>query len=119
MTEINITLLHGDTYLATLTIERDGAAADLTGCTLKLMVKLDFLTPDASAPLTLTAGSGLTVVDALAGIVDIEITAAQTAALNASYPYVWDFQVKEAGGRIFTAAGGGVLLTHDVVLATS
>ena len=119
MTEANLTLLHGDTYLERYTILRDDAAADLTGCTLKAMVKVDSMTADAAALLTLTVGSGLTVVDALAGIVDLEISAAQSAALSASKSYVWDLQVKEPGGRIFTAAGGTLMLTHDVVLATS
>lgn len=119
MTAINLTLLHGDTYMGRLAIFRDGEPADLTGCTLKVMLKLDNMTPDDSASLTLTIGSGLTILDTLTGSVDMEITAAQSAALNAARSYVWDLQVKEQGGRIFTACGGTVMLTHDVVLATA
>jgi hypothetical protein len=119
VTEINLTILHGDTYLARLTIERDDAPADLTGATLTLMVKPDHMTVDDDATLALTVGSGLTVVDAQAGTVDIEITPTQTEGLSPAQTYVWDFQVEESGGRIFTACGGAVKVTNDVVLATS
>jgi hypothetical protein len=119
MSEIDLTILRGDTYLARLTISRDGAAADLTGATLKMMIKPDAMTLDANATLSLTTSAGLTVIDALSGIVDVELTPAQTDDLKPGKIYVWDFQVRESGGRVFTACGGTVKISTDVVLATS
>lgn len=119
MTAIDLALRRGDTFMGRLTITRDDAAADLTGCTLKAMIKADGFASDADATLTFTAGAGLTVIDLLTGTVDLKITGTQVATLSPSKSYVWDFQVLDPAGDPFTACGGDVVLSHDVVRATS
>lgn len=120
MTEINITLPHGGTYLARLTIKRDGAPADLTGKVVTVLFKRDALEEDADAFLSLTSAAGLTFPDLLAGTVDIEVTPAQSGAASPARVYTWACQILEsATGRIFTACGGSAQFSPDAVLATS
>jgi hypothetical protein len=66
-----------------MALTRDGAALDLTGAAAIAFTLSDSPTlPAASAALTLNLTAGLTVVDALAGLVSVTLTAAQSAALR-------------------------------------
>jgi hypothetical protein len=84
-----------------MAITRDGAALDLTGASAIAFTLRDSPTlPDSSAALTLNLTAGLTVVDALAGLVSVTLTAAQSAALRSYGNYYYKVAATLAGGSV-------------------
>lgn len=75
-----------------------GVAFDFTGVDVNLLIskKKGQDTPD----LTLTVGSGITLVDAVNGIIRIDITKAQ--ALNLEGLYQYDLKLDTDGDLILT-----------------
>jgi len=84
-----------------LTRPEDGAAIDLTGVTaLAFTLKTSPTLADADASLTLNLSSGITVVDALAGLVSVSVTAAQSATLTAAGPYYYATKATLSTGAV-------------------
>lgn len=109
MTRIDLILVHGDTFRARLTVKKAGAAVDLTGYTIALLVKRDAYEPDLSAAISLLEGEGLTI-DAAAGTVDFEITDEQALILSTAFPYTWRLILQEVAGAVFAACGGDTVV---------
>ena len=80
---ISLTIAQGDTVAEgyTLTNSKTEVAptADLT--TIEVLIKTNLSDADGDALQTLTGGSGVTIVDANAWTITVDITSAQTAAL--------------------------------------
>ena len=99
----------------------DGTAYDLTGTTLWFTVKLasDLSQNDTLAPIQLYlivggAGSGITVTTPSTGIATIKMTTAQTEPLVIGESYVYDLQVKDTAGDVFTALKDALYVTSPV-----
>lgn len=106
-----LTIYQGKDFIENLPVlNPDGSAYDLTGATLWFTVKLrsDQSQDDALASIKLYRivgglGDGITVTVPATGIATISMTAAQTEPLTIGESYVYDLQVKDTTGRVFTA----------------
>lgn len=94
---------HGATFTLLLALAKpeDGSAYDLTGATdLAFYLKSSPYLADADAELTLTVGDGITVIDAEAGLVQVQVTAAQHATLNNYGTYHYSTVATLADGTV-------------------
>ena len=116
----------GNTYRRALTIyQPDGAVYPLDGATVWLTVKdeADLSDTDDAAPIKLSwvsggASAGITVADPASGVVTIEMTPAQTGALDPSTTYRYDVQVLKAG-KVDTPISGLVIVRRDTTRRTT
>jgi hypothetical protein len=95
-TEAPITITQGATFTARVTLKKGDAVWDLTGATFAAKVATSF----SASPVPFT----VTPVDLTAGIVDVTLTAAQTAAIVAGQDSqrevslgFWDLTVTQGG----------------------
>lgn len=89
------------TWLMLFAKSEDGSAIDLTGATsITFTLKASPTMADADALLTLSLGSGITVIDPLAGVVRVVLTAAQSAALVLTGPASYRTRAALADGSV-------------------
>lgn len=99
----------GDAYTGsrrlTVTVtDPGGSATNLTGVTLKFMVKRRVLDADADAVITKVMGAAqIQITSALGGIARIGLLEADTADLLGTYK--WELEATDADGKITLAAG--------------
>jgi hypothetical protein len=72
---------------------------------------------DAVIAKTSNPAAGVTVTDAVNGLATVAITPVDTEDLEPCV-LVWDCQIKDAGGKIRTAAKGLLRIVHDVTRST-
>lgn len=85
----------------TIVKPEDGSAIDLTLATaIEWILKRTPTTADADADLTLTEGAGITVLDDLAGQIQIALTAAQSAEPAPYGSYFYFTRVTFSDGRV-------------------
>ena len=105
----NLEIYRGDTWRAPFAItDTAGDPIDLTGVLMKAEVR-DRLDGALMAEIGLTFTAP--------NIIDAELTAAQTAALN--HGGVWDLQLTYTNGDVLTILRGDVTVTLDVSQAES
>lgn len=102
----NIQARAGDTITRRITVTDDGVAVDLTTYTIRATFGFD-------TPLTLSEGSGVTVVDAAAGIFDFLVTDAQSAQPSSRYDY--GVKLEDSSGNEFTILLGTLELRPERV----
>lgn len=112
----------GDTWEKTFTISQGGAALDLSGLANAWMTFRESEavpgtdTDDSGAALQVTLGAGIVIADAVNGVLQVTLTAAQTRQLSAAR-YVWDLQLKLSDGRIKTADRGPAEISGEVTVS--
>jgi hypothetical protein len=116
-THLEITRGDDETIAIAVTDQDTGAVVDLTGSTLRWMVKSLPGDADAAALLSKTNGAGITLTNASQGLATIAVAATDTAALAAGM-YWWELQGRLAG-LISTLASGRIKLRADLVRATT
>ena len=87
-------------------VDQNGAAINLTGASLT-WAAYPAGTAKTGAPvafLTKTVGSGITVISAPAGTIELAFTPVQTVDKAGSYP--WELELVEAGGDTWLAGSG-------------
>ena len=105
----NLKFFQGEDILLQLTIvDDDGAAVDITGYTFTCTILANYgdATPVAG-PYTI--GSGITIIDAATGRVDVAIPDGDTDGLDAG-PYVYDVKRSNEGAEAIEAYGAFELL---------
>lgn len=81
--------------------------------------KYSYADPDLSAVFQKTLGSGIVYTNAAQGLATATLVGTDTSALApVKVLLVYDIQVKDAGGNIFTIARGNLIVVPDVTLAT-
>ncbi|MFD9948826.1 hypothetical protein ACFWYW_46755 [Nonomuraea sp. NPDC059023] len=98
--------------LLRLTSRESGAALDLTGCVLRAQVRVRHSAPDVLYELT-QANGRLVITDAAAGLAQLTIPAADSAA----WPWragVYDVELVDAGGRPVRLMKGAVIVSPEV-----
>lgn len=118
----HVTKRYGDSWERTATItEEDGDPYNLTGTTLWFTVKAatDTANDDTAAPIKLYrivggTGDGITVTTPSTGVATIKATRAQMETLTPGLTYVFDLQILEADGDVFTPDSGVLLIERDV-----
>lgn len=85
--------------------------ANLTGYTARMQVRLDY---DATqVVIALTTENGRLLITALDGIIDMEISATDTAALCFSGA-VYDLEIQSSSGEVTRLVEGKVTLSREV-----
>jgi hypothetical protein len=113
---MRINTFRGDTLTLNFSVTRSGAAVNLTGATAWFTLKT-MLTDADPGVAQATNGSGVTITTPLSGQLTVELPASVTIDIPPG-EYQWDLQVKEASGRISTAASGQAYVEADVTRAT-
>jgi hypothetical protein len=109
----DITILRGDDQTARFTITTStGAVQNVTGWSFAFTVKSSLDDLIADAKFQLTVGSGITLTFATLGIVDVAISAANTAALAGSYYY--DLEGTDGSGLKHTVRLSRFIVRKDV-----
>lgn len=108
---LNLTLAQGETWSLSLTWTDDaGSPISLAGYTAAMQVRVMY---DSATPvLSLASGSGITLGGA-AGTVAISVDATTTAALPAAI-YVYDLELRSAGGTVTRLVQGNLTVTPEV-----
>jgi len=106
----NFTTIRNDTFQkVTFDIDRDGSPIDLTGATIRMMLRLN--KTQASPDLSLsTAASGITITDAVNGLFEID---EQIISIDSAV-YFHDMELDESGGEVNTLIEGTFTVTQDV-----
>ena len=121
----NLAVVRGDTLVLTASVKQsDGVTAfNLTGCTMWFTVKdsRDTLADDTAAISKLYwvsggAALGIAVATPATGVGTITMPAADSANLNPALTYVYDVQVKDASGLIFTVVQGTIAPSADTTV---
>lgn len=110
----DFTIYRGDTVALNITITASGLAYNLTGKTMWFTAKTSYSQADPGV-FQKKIGSGITVTSAVDGRAQIVIAAADTNTLgNSKTLLVYDCQVKDASGNIYTVASGNLIIVPDV-----
>jgi carbon monoxide dehydrogenase subunit G len=109
----NLAMTRGDDRSLVVTLSSAGAPVDLTGAAIRFTAKYRHSDLDADAVISKATGAGVTITDAVAGVVTVEIAAADTDNLVGDTTLVWDVQVT-LNGKVRTLAGGKLRVAPDV-----
>ena len=89
-------------------LEENGSPVDLTGASIRMMLKL---TVGASPALTVsTPSSGLTITNASGGVFEFDEQIISVDAGN----YLYDIEVTDSGGDITTYVAGNWVICPDI-----
>lgn len=103
-------IVQGDTCSFRVTLsDENGDAINLTGTTADMEIKR----LDGSLVLALSIGDGITYTNAAGGEMTITIDAADTAALDPEYTYLYDVQWTN-GANIRTIAAGNLKIMKQI-----
>ncbi len=106
----------GDDIRRTVTYESPpGTGVDLTGAAIEMDIRKGpaVLHPDP-ALIALAVGTGITITDAVNGVFQFLVTAAQSALLSGSTPFFYDIQVTPVGGDKVTILRGRIFFDLQV-----
>jgi len=111
LTPQNFEWFSGDDYLIEFTVtDEDGAAVDLTNASATWsMARRN----TSSALLTKTLGSGINVTDAVNGVLQVSLDAADGASFEGDYYH--ELEVTLSGGAKRTVAYGTVTVPIDLI----
>lgn len=108
-----IEVTRGDQRQILINATHDNVAFNLTGYTVRFMVKVNRADANGSAVITKNWGSGCNVWDAATGRIVVELTGADTN-LDWRVLYYWDCEAVDSGGNVFTVATGTMVVNRDV-----
>jgi hypothetical protein len=97
----------GDDKTLRITIDNDGSIA---GWALSFIFKRSRFDADADALFTKTVGDGVTISDAVNGVVDVQIDRADTVDAGPGMSYWYDLVRTDTGSYATEAYGNVVLL---------
>jgi len=109
----SITMTRGDTRIIPMQInDSAGAAVDLTGMAVRWWLAKSVRA--TAYALQLSIGSGVTIVNAAGGRLDVIITAAQSAVLEGQYYFELELT---SGSQVFTPADtkGTLTVVADLI----
>lgn len=116
----NITMTRGDTVSLTLAVTLSGDPFPLGGSSLWFTVKTKFTDNDDEAILQKTIGSGIDVTGPDQGLATITILPIDTSGLSAVKTIlVWDVQLKDGDGKIYTISSGNLIVNPDVTISVT
>jgi hypothetical protein len=129
----DLTLLRGDSAIVPITVDADLTDAEELWLTAKrradqedadALVMLSvadgllYVAGTAAADLDATQSGSLTITDAVAGTIELSISAAATAALPIVCRSVYDIQKRTAAGSVKTVGTGAFKVVADVTRTT-
>jgi hypothetical protein len=106
-----ISIDQGATYSLALTYkDSNGTAINLTGYTAAMQIRTSY--ESSSTVVSLTSSSGI-VITAATGLLTINITSNQTAALTPG-TYVYDLEITSGAGVVTRLIQGSVMVSAEV-----
>ena len=106
-----ISIDQGATYSLALTYkDSNGTAINLTGYTAAMQIRTSY--ESSSTVVSLTSSSGI-VITAATGLLTINITSTQTAALTPG-TYVYDLEITSGAGVVTRLIQGSVMVSAEV-----
>ncbi len=117
MSYLTITRSDDETLDVLVTNEDTGAVVNLTSATLKWMAKRRRNDADVDALITKAIGTGVTVTNAVGGVAEVAIAAADTDAITPG-AYYWELQSVDAASKTHTLAGGRIVILPDLIRST-
>lgn len=106
-----ISIDQGATYSLALTYkDSNGTAINLTGYTAAMQIRTSY--ESSSTVISLTSSSGI-VITAATGLLTINITSTQTAALTPG-TYVYDLEITSGAGVVTRLIQGSVMVSAEV-----
>lgn len=116
---VNLTTYRDRTFTFNVAVTQSGAAYNLTGATLRMTAKYNYTDSDAQAVFALTSGTGITVTNAAAGLATVTISPSKTLTLPFNQVnLVYDIQVTDAGGNVWTVVDGILYVLPNVSILT-
>jgi hypothetical protein len=109
-------MYRGDTAAWDFTVtEPDGTAVDLTDADgIRFTAKDRASDADVDARIAKTLGDGVTVTNAAAGVVRVQLATDDTSALSAPLSLAFDLQLADAVGGVYTVAAGKLEIKADI-----
>jgi len=93
----------------------EGEPYDLAGCLLYFTAKRQYTDADSAAIFQKSVGSGITITNPTQGLFTVAIAPLDTAALSkVKTILVWDLQLQDGSGKIYTLAQGNLVVNPDV-----
>jgi len=103
----------GATFKTTLTYtDNTGTAIDLTGYSARMQARANV--SDVSPVINLSVGSGIAFTNPTSGQFDIEMTASETAALNAGQVLKYDLELESPAGVVIRLLRGTITVDAEV-----
>lgn len=117
-------MFRGDSFVFEVNVlQADCAPQNITGWSMWFTAKYFVADYDTQAPIklgTISPLSGITFTNALAGQAEVTIPSVATAGFpDTPTKLVYDVQVKDTTGRVFTIETGTLTVNPDVTRATS
>ena len=111
----NFTMTRGDTVSLSGTATLSGDPYDLAGCSLWFTAKNKYTDDDPAAVFQKSIGDGITVTSAAQGLFVVVISPGDTEAVAKSRTIlVWDLQLMDGSGNIYTLNSGNLVINPDV-----
>ena len=109
----NLRMIREDTFKFRVTVTKNGLPVDITGATFTFSAK--WATTDAGTVFTRTLGSGIALVVAADGTIDITIASSNTSDFP-SYTVIlpYDLEMVETTGDISTVLLGNLTVVSDI-----
>lgn len=105
----NFTIEQGATWMTALTL----TGRDLTGCTARMQIRETVASPTALVSLNSGVDGGITLTAGPPGVIDIVISATQTAAMTWKNG-VYDLELIAPGGAVERLLKGDVRVDFEV-----
>lgn len=114
----NITMERGDDVPIRAVVKVGTTVENITGCSMRFMVKSKLVDDNADAIISLSVGSGIVLTDATNGVATATIPRADTEELNltssANKTYKWEWEYTNGGLRT-TIGKGDLVIVPDVI----
>lgn len=118
---LNLRMVRGDTYIFDSAVVLNGEAVDITGCSFRVTAKYSYTEDDAEAVFIKTSNpvDGITILSAPDGSLRTQLAPADTNGLPShQVDLVYDLQMLDATGNVFTLQRGILTVVPDVSLTT-
>lgn len=117
---MNLKMYRGDTAQFRVTaLDIDGNPLDISGASAWFTAKRATTEADNTAVFQKTVGDGITITDALNGIMLVQLAEADTNTLTKKEVLEYDLQVKDVLNGIYTVARGSLTVEADVTRAST
>lgn len=94
--------------------DADDVELDLDGVAIRFTAKRATSDDDDDAVIVATLADGIVVTDESGGVCEVRLTPEHTADLTADTALLWDIQIQDAFGDVWTVANGALTIALDV-----
>jgi hypothetical protein len=116
----DLTIYRSDTVKLNLAVTSGGSIYNLTGSSIWFTAKNQYSDLDAAAVFQKsTLNGGIVITNPTQGIAQVTIASADTLLVpNLKTILVWDAQIKDSQGNIYTIASGRLIVLPEVTRTT-